>query len=327
MSETRVQTAYLVNPGDANPLEILHGGIMMNWIVSTGTLAVSRLSRGNAVLGSLDSVFFVNPVKVGDLVRVDSWVEYVGTSSAEVAVRAQSENPVTHKLTTTTFSHLAFVAVDFRGEPRPINVKLTPTASEMESYRLARQRWQNRRRVLADRRAKSLDVRPYATTGEWRLNSSRIVFSDDALYGELMFAGRLLKLLDELTGNLATKFCGGSVVTGSVDEMSFYHPIRVGDILDVSVALNYVGKSSLELGAKVVTEDPFSGKRRHAATAYYTFVHLDKSGHPASVPEYRPSGAEALLRFKEAQQRMGRRKRKLTLFKKYISTLSVPAFI
>ncbi|MCL5788463.1 MAG: acyl-CoA thioesterase [Candidatus Marsarchaeota archaeon] len=318
MGDTAVEAVYLVNPGDANPIGILHGGNMMNWMVSTATLAVSRLSNGNAVLGSLDSIFFVSPVRVGQMVHIRSWVEYVGSSSAEVAVQAVSEDPVTGKSATTTLSHMAFVAVDSRGEPRPIQTKIAPSKKELGSYGLARRRWLKRRRTLSDRVQKSLDLSPYAADSEWRLDSSKIVFDDDALYGELMFAGRLLRLLDELTGVVATRYSKGAVVTGCVDDMSFYYPIRVGDILTVSVALNFTGNTTLELGAKIFCEDPFTGRKRHAATSYYTFVHIDPSGSPSPVPPYIPRTAGDKMRWESAKRRMYQRKRKLHSFRNYI---------
>lgn len=319
LADTAVETLHIVNPADANPLGILHGGRMMDWLVSTATLSATRLTRGNCVLGYLDSVFFINPVHVGDRVFVKAWVQYVGKSSLEVAVKASAESGLGKDRSLTTYSHMAFVAVDPRGEPRPISVKLEPKDErEREEYRAAQERYLRRKAVLADRKQRMLDVEPYAPDSEWKFVFSKIVFQDDAIYGDLMFGGRLLRLLDELAGSLATKYCGGTTVTGSVDEMAFYCPIRVGDILDVTVALNYVGHTSMEVGAKVVVENPYTGSRRHAATAYYTFVHIDREGRPRPVPGYEPKGVEELERWRQAQLRAELRKKRLEEFKRQV---------
>lgn len=319
LSDTAVETLYIVNPADANALGILHGGSMMDWLVSTATLSATRLTRGNCVLGYLDDVFFINPVHVGDRVFVRAWVQYVGRSSLEVAVKASAESGHGENRSLTTYSHMAFVAVDPRGEPRPIPVRLEPKDErERQEYEAAKERYYRRKTVLADRKQKMLDVEPYAPGSEWKLEFSKIVFQDDAIYGDLMFGGRLLRLLDELTGSLAMRYCGGMAVTGSVDEMAFYYPIRVGDILDVTVALNHVGHSSMEIGAKVVVENPYTGSRHHAATAYYTFVHINGEGRPQPVPSYTPKGQDELERWRQAQERASARRTKLELFKKQV---------
>ncbi|MEM0120924.1 MAG: acyl-CoA thioesterase [Thermoprotei archaeon] len=315
---TAVETLHIVNPGDANPLGILHGGKMMDWLVSTATLSATRITRGNCVLGYLDSVFFINPVHIGDRVFVDAWVEYVGRSSLEVAVKASAEGELSSKKALTTYSHMTFVAVDPRGEPRPIPFKLRPAPDEANFYRQAEDRYTKRKDLLADRKEKMMDIKPYAADSEWNFELSKIVFQDDAIYGDLMFGGRLLRLLDELTGSLAIKYCGGNTVTASVDEMAFYYPIRVGDILDVTVALNYVGHSSMEIGAKVIVENPYSGSRHHAATAYYTFVHIDSDGKPQPVPEYHPRTDDEVERWRQAEIRAKARKEKVEQFKKQV---------
>jgi acyl-CoA hydrolase len=317
MSSTTVETLHIVNPSDANPLGILHGGRMMDWLVSTATLSATRLTRGNCVLGYLDNVFFINPVHVGDRVFVRAWVEYVGRSSLEVAVKASAEGQEGGKPSLTTYSHMAFVAVDPRGEPRPIGVRLTAhDQEEKQKYLAAQERYLQRKTSLSDRKQRTLNTEPYALDSEWKFELSKIVFQDDAIYGDLMFGGRLLRLLDELTGSLAMKYCGGTAVTGSVDEMAFYYPIRVGDILDITVALNYVGHSSMEIGAKVIVENPYTGSRHHAATAYYTFVHVNEEGRPLSVPAYNPKTPDEIKRWSEAEIRVKNRKAKVEQFKK-----------
>jgi len=308
ISETLVESLYFVNPADTNPLGILHGGNLMNWMVSTATLAATRVTRGNVLLGSLDSVFFIHPIHVGDMVSIKAWVEYIGRSSLEVGVRAKSENTMTHQTSVTTLSHMAFVAVDEYGEPRPVNAQISPKEEEKSVYLSAQKRWEERRKRLSDRRERSKDLSAYPTDTPFKMSFSRIVMSDDTIYGNMMFGGKLLKLLDEFTGALATKYCSGTVVTGAVDDMSFYHPIRVGNVIDITVALNYVGRSSLELGAKVFCEDPFSGNRHHAATCYYTFVHIDQNGKPAPVPPYQPTRPLEKQRWKEAELRVEKRK-------------------
>jgi len=92
--------------------------------------------------------------------------------------------------------------------------------------------------------------------------------------------------------------------------MAFLLSYQGGDILDVTVALNYVGHSSMEIGAKVIVESPYTGSRHHAATAYYTFVHVDESGRPQPVPTYTPKSKGEIERWKQAEKRVDARRKK-----------------
>lgn len=308
IKDTVVESIYGVLPEHANSMGMLHGGYMMNWMVTTAALAAVKLSRGSATLGALDSIFFINPVKIGSMVLVRSWVEYVGRASMEIGVEAHSENPLTGESALTTLSHMAFVATDARGEPREVHTKIRPREQEREIYEQALKRWENRRRSIEKRREYSLDISEYAPDSRWRRRVSRIVLADDALYGEYMFGGKMLLILDELAGTLASRYCRGIVLTGSVDGMVFYYPIRVGDIIDIEVALNHVGRASLEVGAKIITENPYTGRRRHASTAHLTFVHIGGDGRPSEVPPYRPETENELTRWREAEERRKNRR-------------------
>jgi acyl-coenzyme A thioesterase 7 len=320
IKSTVADSMYFVNPGDTNPLGILHGGNLMNWLVSTATLAAASLSKGDALLGALDSVYFLNPIHVGDMVAIRAWVEYVGTSSMEVGIRAKSENPVTGDSRMTTYSHMAFVAVDLRGNPRPVGTKIRPASDEETVYADAFRRWQNRREKIQGRRELRNDISPLSQSSTFKMSFSRLVLSNDALYGDLMYAGRLLKLLDEFTGALATKYAKGIAVTGSVDETVFYYPIHVGDIINLEVALTYVGRSSMEVGAKIVCTDPFTGTSHHAATSFYTFVHIDEKDRPAPVPEYKVSTKEEGLVWEAARARAERRRTEVARLKEMINS-------
>lgn len=131
IKETQNQMIQFVFPEYTNNLGTLHGGKLMDWIMLIGSITSSRLARGITVLGTTDSIDFINPVKAGEIVVLDSWVEYVGKCSLEVGVRVHSENPETGEKKLTTSSHLAFVAVDKDGKPRKVVEKIAP-ADEVE---------------------------------------------------------------------------------------------------------------------------------------------------------------------------------------------------
>jgi uncharacterized protein (TIGR00369 family) len=96
--------------------------------------------------------------------------------------------------------------------------------------------------------------------------------------------GEIMKLIDTAAGIAASRHAGGPVVTASLDEMSFLHPVHVGDVVLVHASVNDVGRTSLEVGVRVEAEEILSGRRTHTSSAYLVFVALDERGQPRPVP-------------------------------------------
>ena len=90
--------------------------------------------------------------------------------------------------------------------------------------------------------------------------------------------GEIMKLIDTAAGIAASRHAGGPVVTASLDEMSFLHPVHVGDVVLVHASVNDVGRTSLEVGVRVEAEEILSGRRTHTSSAYLVFVALDERG-------------------------------------------------
>jgi acyl-CoA hydrolase len=119
----------------------------------------------------------------------------------------------------------------------------------------------------------------------------------------IVHGGEVMKLVDTAAGIAAIKHAGGMCVTVSMDEMSFLHPIHVGDLVTVKACVNDVGTTSLEIGVRVEVEDVISRERRHTSSAYLVFVALDDRGKPRPVPSLIAEGAEERRRQREAKMR------------------------
>jgi uncharacterized protein (TIGR00369 family) len=96
--------------------------------------------------------------------------------------------------------------------------------------------------------------------------------------------GEIMKLIDTAAGIAATRHAGGPVVTAALDQVSFLHPVHVGDVVFVHAAVNDVGRTSMEVGVRVEAEEVLSGRRTHTSSAYLVFVALDEHGQPRPVP-------------------------------------------
>jgi len=115
--------------------------------------------------------------------------------------------------------------------------------------------------------------------------------------------GVIMKLVDTAAGVAATRHARSNVVTASIDRLDFHHPVYVGDLVTTKAGLNLVGKTSMEIGARVEAEDPITGKIRHVASAYLTYVALDESGKPRPIPPLILETEEEKRRNREAQAR------------------------
>jgi len=100
------------------------------------------------------------------------------------------------------------------------------------------------------------------------------------------------------------------VVTVHVDGISFKAPIKIGDHVLIKASLNYVGKTSMLVGVKVLAENPFTGITRHTTTAYLVFVALDDIGKPLEVRGLIPESEDEKRRFEEGRLRIEAMKKK-----------------
>ena len=125
----------------------------------------------------------------------------------------------------------------------------------------------------------------------------------DANIAGIVHGGTIMKLVDTAAGLAAMKHCGGPAVTVSMDTMSFLAPVRIGDMVTVRASVNDVGRTSLEVGVRVESENVVSGERTHTGSAYLVFVALDDEGKPRPVPSVVAEGQTQRRRQKEAKIR------------------------
>jgi acyl-CoA hydrolase len=119
--------------------------------------------------------------------------------------------------------------------------------------------------------------------------------------------GTVMKLVDEAAGLSAIKHSRSRVVTAAMDRMTFIVPIHVGELVTFSASVNAVWRTSMEVGVRVETENPRTGERNHASTAYLTMVAVDDQGNPSPVPPLLASTPEEQRRMREAELRRANR--------------------
>ncbi len=126
---------------------------------------------------------------------------------------------------------------------------------------------------------------------------------DLANFSGKVHGGALLKLLDEVAYACASRYAGRYTVTLSVDQVVFREPVHVGELVTFLASVNYTGRTSMEVGIKVLTENIRERRVRHANSSYFTMVALDDDGAPTEVPPLPIETAEQRQRFEHAEQR------------------------
>lgn len=110
------------------------------------------------------------------------------------------------------------------------------------------------------------------------------MMNSDANLAGNVHGGVIMKLIDNTAGMVGVRHTGRNVVTASIDRLDFHSPVFIGDLLRVSASINYVGKTSMEIGVRVEAENVISGEIRHTGSAYLTFVSLDEDHKPMEIP-------------------------------------------
>jgi acyl-CoA hydrolase len=123
-----------------------------------------------------------------------------------------------------------------------------------------------------------------------------------------VFGGTVMSWIDIAAAMVAARPCARPVVTAHIDDIDFIAPIKMGYHVLIQASLNYVGKTSMIVGVKVTSENPYTGEIRTTTKAYLTFVALDDLGKPVEVPPLLPETEDEIRRFENAKKRVQMKK-------------------
>ncbi|NRR28761.1 acyl-CoA thioesterase [Oxalobacteraceae bacterium] len=135
------------------------------------------------------------------------------------------------------------------------------------------------------------------------LSMTVLMTPDMANFSGNVHGGTILKYLDSVAYACASRYSGSYVVTLSVDQVMFLQPIHVGELVTFLASINYTGRTSMEVGIRVVTENIQQRMVRHANSCYFTMVAVDANRKPVAVPPLVPVTEEQKSRFEKAQLR------------------------
>lgn len=173
--DSQVIMSQVMLPGDANPQGNVHGGVIMKLVDTAAGVAAARHVRGRVVTARLDSMSFLQPVFIGDLVTVMASVNDVGHTSMEVGVRVEAEELTTGVVRHVSSAYLVMVALDDQG--RPCSVPPLVAGSDVERQRMAEAKVRRDHRQTSDQAVRAMrdGGRKRATLEGWRAPGASLV--------------------------------------------------------------------------------------------------------------------------------------------------------
>ncbi|MDG6903152.1 MAG: acyl-CoA thioesterase [Nitrososphaerota archaeon] len=147
------------------------------------------------------------------------------------------------------------------------------------------------------------------------MTTARLMMPTDANVIGNVFGGSIMKYMDEIAAIVAWRHAGRNVVTASIDRMNFYAPVYIGNLLILKAAVNYVGRTSMEIGVRIEAVDPTTRKGTHTGSCYLTYVALDEKGRPTQIPPLITTTKDEKRRLKEATTRRRLREAEIAVLK------------
>lgn len=136
---------------------------------------------------------------------------------------------------------------------------------------------------------------------------SQLMLPQHANMAGTVYGGTILSIADSAAYVCAARHAGPNCVTLSVDRVDFREPIRIGELVTFMASVNFVGRTSMEIGIKIFAEDFKTGKKRHTNSCYFTMVRVDEKGKPAEVPPLIAETADEKRRYAAGEIRRRQR--------------------
>ncbi len=140
ISASRVVLSQVMGPTEANVYGNVHGGVIMKLVDEAGGVAALRHCRRPLVTVAIDSLSFLHPVRIGNLLTLHAEVTYVGRTSVESTVRVEAENVISGEVTHVASAYVVYVAIDERGRPASVPPLLAETEEDRRRMGEARRR-------------------------------------------------------------------------------------------------------------------------------------------------------------------------------------------
>ncbi len=150
---------------------------------------------------------------------------------------------------------------------------------------------------------------------ESHITITELMLPSHSNFSGKIHGGYILSLMDQVAFACAAKYSGYYAVTASVDKVDFLQPIEVGELVTLSAAVNFVGRSSMVVGIRVEAENIKTGEKKHCNSSFFTMVAKDESGKTVAVPGLILETKDDIRRFVRSAHRQQQGKTRRGQFK------------
>jgi len=352
---SEVTTCRIMAPDDANIVGNVHGGTIMKMIELAGYVAAMRHLNSQqhhnkppkvAITYRLEHMDFLQPMRIGDLAKLQAHVIFTVESNLLVEVIVKAENLQKGIVNLSNRAYIWYVALEEevenkepsimqRWKKKSISVPPVEGLPEerkhrfMQQYKqMVRERAHLRSRLnLVSSESKEEEVKKEPGSEKFTENYgaksansdgkspdisrsilTQLMLPSDCGEGNLVYGGVLMKLMDNAAGLVAFRHCRTNVVTACVDALDFVSHVNLGDIVCVDACATFASSRSLEVLVEVTCESlQFQGKKK-CVRGLYTFVSLGPNGRPQPLPSVHPVTPKEIQEYKEGEKRYGARR-------------------
>ncbi|XP_030041765.1 cytosolic acyl coenzyme A thioester hydrolase isoform X2 [Microcaecilia unicolor] len=316
LSMAAIQISRIMRPDDANIAGNVHGGTILKMIEEAGGIISTRHCNSKsgercfAALARVERTDFVSPMSIGEVAHVSAEITYTSKHSVEVQVNVMAENILTGAKKLTNRATLWYVALSLKNVDKILEVPpITYERKEQEEEGKKRYEAQKLERLETKHKVDNVilpivNPEPH-TVGYSQSSLIHLVGPSDCTPHGFAHGGVTMKAMDEVAGIVAARHCKTNIVTASVDAINFHRKIKKGSVLTVSGRLTFTSNKSMEIEV-FVDVDPFvddTQGRYRAASAFFTFVSLNKEAKPLPVPQVVLKSEEEKKRFEEGKGR------------------------
>ncbi len=151
-------------------------------------------------------------------------------------------------------------------------------------------------------------IKDHKTVDDSRISISELMQPSHSNFNGKIHGGYILNLMDQIAFACASKHSEQYCVTASVDTVDFLKPIEIGELVTMKASVNYVGRTSMVVGIRVIAEDIRTGIVKHCNSSYFTMVAKDADGNSVEVPGLILNDKQEIKRFLKALKRIETRK-------------------
>lgn len=261
--------------------------------------------QGTLVTASVDRTNFTNPIKLWEMISMESRLTQVWDSSLETQVKVYAENFRTGKKREVATAHLVFVGLD----PKTRKVIKVPAYQPTSTEDKALAQAADIRKANRKTETKLTPDIPIDSATDNPVIIKRTMTDNDANAQDNVFGGIILDVIDEAgTAAAQRQALNGTAVGVRLDRMSFIAPTFVGEEVEAKAIITKTWQTSMEVKVEVEAVNPITGDRRKVADSYLVYVRLGKAGAPAEVPPYFPKTDAQKKRAESAEKRREIRK-------------------